>query len=138
MDKGNLIAARAQTWIGVRWRHQGRSFDHGVDCIGLCLKVYEAAGYAFEDQADYARHSDGLALRSILQTHMKNIEAPHMQSGDLAYFNEGGGAAHVGLISRAADQVSLIHAYAGRRKVVVQSLASFARPAALFRIKGID
>ncbi len=138
MDKGEFIAASARSWIGVRWRHQGRSFDHGVDCIGLCLKVYEQAGYVFEDQADYARRNHGLALRSALQKHMELVAANMLQSGDLAYFNEGGGAVHVGLISRTEKQLSLIHAYAGRRKVVAQPLASFARPSAVFRIKGID
>ena len=29
-----MVVAEARTWIGVKWRHQGRTRE-GVDCIGL-------------------------------------------------------------------------------------------------------
>ncbi|WP_025898616.1 NlpC/P60 family protein [Sneathiella glossodoripedis] len=138
MDKAQGIDWIARQWLGVRWQHQGRSREFGVDCIGLCLKVFESAGYVFEDETDYARRSDGSRLHRVLSQKLDRVRAADAQAGDLALFNEGRGAVHVGILSRVGEELSLIHAYAGRRKVVEQPLSTFARPAAIFRLKGTD
>ena len=74
MNRGDLIVAEARRWIGVRWRHQGRSRS-GVDCIGLCLCAVEAAtGTAFSAPATYSRRPAGSALQQALAAALDRVQ----------------------------------------------------------------
>ena len=48
------IVEYARTWLGTKWRHQGRS-KQGIDCIGLIIRTAEEFGFQYEDSTGYAR-----------------------------------------------------------------------------------
>lgn len=55
------IVAKARSWIGVRWRHQGRT-RHGVDCVGLIYVVGAALNLVSYDFRGYGRDTSILDI----------------------------------------------------------------------------
>lgn len=101
----------ARAWVGVPFRHQGRS-RAGVDCAGLFVCVAGELGLPVPfDRTDYAWEPDD-ALRQTLETHFQreNARAP----GDILLMNMGGTPRHVALWTGE----SIIHAYTPLGKVV--------------------
>ncbi len=135
MNKGELIVAEARRWIGVRWRHQGRS-RAGVDCIGLCLCALEAgAGATFDAPATYARRPSGRLLQAALAAALDPVQSGSGQAGDIALFSEAGQRVHVGILASKEGVQTVIHAHARRRAVVEEPLDVFGSAARIYRMK---
>ncbi len=135
MNNGDLIVAEARRWIGVRWRHQGRS-RAGVDCIGLCLCVVEGAtGAAFDVPATYARRPSGASLQAGPAAVLDTVRSGFGQCGDIALFSEAGQRVHVGILAEKDGVQTVLHAHARRRAVVEEPLAIFGPVASLYRLK---
>lgn len=51
----------ARKYLGVRWRHRGRS-RYSIDCAGLVVLAYRDLGVKITDYSNYGRepHNDGL------------------------------------------------------------------------------
>ena len=116
-----VAAARAQ--LGVRFRHQGRSM-RGVDCLGIVAMSYTAIGRAVADKAAYGREPLRQGLRAGL---IENLGQPasldSMQAGDVAFMRFAGEPTHIGILGDYPyGGLSLIHAYAGARRVVEHRL----------------
>jgi cell wall-associated NlpC family hydrolase len=111
----NSIVAAARGWLGVRWRHQGRSRD-GVDCVGLIVMVRrEVFGECF-DMTDYPREAVDETLREVCDTHAVRVDEP--RPGDLLLMSWGH-QRHIGIVGDYPfGGLSLIHAYMPARKVV--------------------
>ncbi|OUR76600.1 hypothetical protein A9Q83_13585 [Alphaproteobacteria bacterium 46_93_T64] len=132
------IVAEARRWIGVRWRHQGRSYHKGVDCIGLCLKVAEELDFEIPEISDYPRRQNGSVLTKSMGTLLRPISLKNWQQGDIALFREGGFPIHTGFLSLKGGQRMVIHAHARRRKVVEEALDIFGAPMAVYRLKEVS
>lgn len=80
MTTGEKIAAQARQYIGVPFQHCGRN-EHGMDCVGLCLKV----GYDLEltsyEPANYGRHVDAEFLRSELRKVLTEVPLQELEPG---------------------------------------------------------
>lgn len=116
MDQKSLIdklIAEARSYVGVKWRHRGRS-RFGIDCIGLVVKSTAAAGIEMRDRLDYSRTpwNDGL-LRELEAHFGEAVPLDELQPGDIvAMIGEGQPeAGHVGVIAEHAGRLSLIHSY---------------------------
>lgn len=134
MSDGQLIVDEARRWLGVRWRHQGRS-SQGVDCAGLCLCVGNALGAEIADSTGYPRRQDGTRLLAYLTDALQPVKKGAQAIGDIAVFNESGFPIHVGFLAEKESIPTVIHAHARRRKVIEEPLAVFGQPAAIFRLK---
>jgi cell wall-associated NlpC family hydrolase len=109
-----MITARdvvrvARSMIGVPFRHQGRSRVTGVDCVGLAIVTLQELGAVprpFEIM-DYARHPNGgeLADRIALVAVRWKKEL-----------------AHVAIVGRDDNGMTLIHAYSRRNSVIEHGL----------------
>ena len=137
MYDADQVIAEARRWIGVRWRHQGRSFSHGVDCIGLCLKVAENMGAEVPEVTGYPRRQNGSQLVSTMAKILKPVPCLRWQQGDIALFKDGGFPVHTGFLGLKDGQKTVIHAHARRRKVVEEVLDMFGSPVAVFRLKEV-
>ena len=126
------IVGAARDLIGVRWRHQGRDPQTGVDCVGLCLFALKAAGFSLPHIPDYPRRHNGSLLLSALQRHLTRVPVAALASGDIGLFQESGLPIHVGILSREGE-AAVIHAHARRRKVVEESLNIYGYPHQVFR-----
>lgn len=76
MKASELIAA-ARSFMGTRFRHQGRSPITGVDCIGFFIISAHKAGFLPIDfeRADYGRAPND-ALEERLAFHCEPLEGP--------------------------------------------------------------
>jgi len=133
------IIREARAWIGVRWRHQGRS-RFGVDCVGLVIQAGRSIGVEFED-APYPRRPDGTFLDGFRKRGREKA-VRDAQPGDALVFVFGGAPCHIGILTWKEGQWHLVHAHAHRRKVVeeplwaVRSLAG--SPSHCFEYPGVE
>jgi cell wall-associated NlpC family hydrolase len=104
------IVARARALIGTRFRPQGRSAAHGLDCIGVAALAVDAR----DVPRDYAlrggsvtRLAEGLAAAGL-----KRADA--MTAGDVLVLAPGPGQLHLGIFTGTG----LVHGDAGLRRVV--------------------
>lgn len=120
-----MIDQLARAWIGVPWKHLGRS-KSGVDCIGLVLLVLHEAGFQIPDPKPYTRDPDGTKLTDGVTRYSTRDQ---LVPGRVILFRAGAVSAHVGLSSLNPNTgvLSVIHAYAPYRKVVEQPFDDFFR-----------
>lgn len=129
----------ARRYIGVPWRHLGRSRE-GIDCIGLVLLAARDCGLAADDPAPYAREPSSQRLRQELAGVLDEVPIAAARRGDVLVFNLGLYAGHIGVLGfhPAYYVPSVIHAYAPRRRVVEEPLASIdaGTLTGAFRLRG--
>lgn len=139
------IIREARALLGVKFHHQGRSREAGVDCLGMLVLVAQACGLSFEGQAvtahdrtDYGHHPDTAFLAASLRRFLQPVQ--DMRPGDVGLFLIDKRPQHLGVITDypVAGEFGLIHAYAPLRKVVEHRLDEQwkERLAGLFRFVG--
>ena len=131
MTSADTIIDTARSYLGTRFRHQGRTRAEGLDCLGLLLAIAQDIGVTW--QADIgAMHEDRgyshmpctTELRRGLELSLIAKPTEAMQITDIVLLCVQGRAQHLGILARYADSDdrSLIHAYAPARKVVEHRL----------------
>lgn len=123
-----------RSWLGVPWRHLGRS-RHGVDCIGLVILAAAEAGMPIADPAPYARQPQETALLRGVLAHGRRV--PEARAGDVLVFRMGLFGGHVGIatVHPLYGVPAVLHAYAPHRKVVEQRMDAELRAAMLAVIR---
>ena len=133
------FVAAARSYVGVPWRHRGRSRT-GVDCIGLVLLVAREVGMDLPDPAPYAREPQGTRLLEGILAHTTRMA--EAAPGDVLLFRLGLYGGHVGIASvhPAWGVPACLHAYAPRRQVVEQPMDAELRAALLgaFRLPVLE
>lgn len=119
---GDRIVAAARGWLGVPWRHQGRS-RRGVDCVGLVVCVARELGHEPEDFTAYARHADTFDFAERFRRALREVPVAEAQPGDVLVFAERAFPCHCAVLSRRHGVPHLIHAHALRRRVIEEPLA---------------
>lgn len=113
------IVRQAQTWIGVPFVEQGRSKEHGIDCLGLYVGVGLELGFKGElgefikHLAVEHRYTSSPKATEIRQACLKYLDPDILREfrpGDLAQIAIGSEANHIGIIGYG----TLINCY-GRR-----------------------
>jgi hypothetical protein len=79
---GSDFVTAARSFMGCRWRHQGRSRE-GVDCIGLVVAARAAVGLETLDVNDYSRKQPGEPMLKYCREHMLPIGRDALQPGDI-------------------------------------------------------
>jgi len=136
--RGDLIVVAARSFLGVPWRHLGRSRG-GVDCIGLVLLSLREVGVQIDDPAPYQREPQGTRLLDGIRAHAAQVARE--RPGDILLFRMGVYGAHVGIASvHPSWRVpAVVHAYAPHRCVVEQPMDGAARTALVgaFRLREV-
>ena len=122
------FVAAARSYVGVPWRHLGRSRT-GVDCIGLVLLAAREVGVGLPDPAPYAREPQGTRLLEGILAHAERVS--EASPGDVVLFRMGLYGGHVGIASVHPDWnvPACLHAYAPRKQVVEQPMDTELRAA---------
>lgn len=117
----DAFVTAARGWLGVPWRHLGRT-RAGVDCIGLVLLSAAEAGLSLPDPAPYAREPQGAALLTGALAHGARVA--QARPGDVLLFSMGLYAGHIGIATThpVFGVPAVLHAYAPHRKVVEQAM----------------
>jgi cell wall-associated NlpC family hydrolase len=118
-DERDAFIAAARTYLGVRFKHQGRS-RNGVDCVGLCVLAMQAIGRTCFDAKIYSRHAQKQGLRAAL---VRNLGEPvpkdQMRDGDIALMAFASEPSHVGIVTNySLGGFALLHTFAQMKKVV--------------------
>lgn len=111
------IVIEARRWVGVPWRHQGRS-QSGIDCAGLVVMVAHDLGLSEFDTTNYGRLPEGDRLLQICQDNLVQQPKTPLMPGQVVAMRFDGNTQHLGIIGTypVEGEVSLIHSYANARK----------------------
>ncbi|MEO5376067.1 MAG: C40 family peptidase [Alphaproteobacteria bacterium] len=115
------ILHTARGYLGVRFRHQGRSRG-GLDCAGLIVAVAHDLGLSDADYTAYGHEPDGRTLHTLLARHMDEVAPGDMALGDVVFMAFQAFPQHLGILADAGRPFSLIHAFAPARKVIEHRL----------------
>lgn len=118
------IMNEADDWLGVRWRHQGRTRINGIDCVGLVVLTGGALGLIgdFKDTQQYARTPSLGSLAQPFDDNMTRKPLDLRQKGDVVLMRDDVYPCHVGIITESIGLEGMIHAHALSRKVVKHPL----------------
>lgn len=111
---GQDVVTEARKWLGTPWKHQGRS-RHGIDCVGLIIKVAHGLGLSDYDYTGYGRVPDGKELRHLVELHLEPARVDEMGAVLLMRFMRE--PQHLAIRTEG-----LIHAYAHVGRVIETSL----------------
>lgn len=119
-----------RTWIGVPWRHQGRT-RFGVDCVGLIsvlAGVVRGPEFVAQyDRTDYGRKPTQYSLTEALAPFCDLIAVGQLQEGDVVSLADGPYPCHLGVLSMQQGQMYIIHSSARLRKVTEEPFGDFWR-----------
>ena len=141
------IVREVRSWIGTRYRHQGRVKGVGVDCIGLVGGVALGVGvpnaaewFADSNMHNYARTPDRHMLTRACARFFDPIPVAAARAGDVLLFSLEGQPRHFAILVDEYRQ-RVVHAYAlfAARRVVEQGLPiARASVIAAYCYKGVD
>lgn len=116
------IIAEARGWLGVPWRHQGRS-SSGIDCVGLVVCVARALDLSDYDSTGYSRRAHGQGFVEHFRGNMDGVAIPDARSGDVLVFADQAYPCHCGFLTERLGHPHLLHAHATRRQVIEEPYA---------------
>lgn len=144
MTPADLIA-EARTWEGVQFRHQGRSKESGVDCIGYFVCMLAAHGRLpddFRDNPCYGRAPNTTEFIDTVERICTPIDV--VEDGCLATiaWPQAKYPSHAAII----DGEYMIHAYERAKKVVrcgygepwLRMTRGRAHPLGIYRLPGVE
>ena len=117
----DALILECRTYLGVPWRHQGRS-RRGVDCVGFILLALKALNIPTVEITGYTRNPDGVALKEIMdkQPSLTSVSPPYRR-GDIVLFRIRKEPQHVALLTESSTSaLGMIHSYNGGEKKVVE------------------
>lgn len=121
MPSRSTIVSTARSFLGVRWRHQGRSRD-GCDCVGLVAAVADELGMLPGDfSVPPYRREPGPELLVYFDRYLDRIPIHSIRDGSIVLFAFMGQPYHAGIMVNLSSQ-AIVHAFATKRKVVTDYL----------------
>ena len=141
----NQIIAEARSWIGTKFKYQGRvkksNMDQGgCDCLGIIIKIaeqlnlYSKTGqllYLY-DQTNYEKLPNPQEIIDFCNLHFDQVSPEEMAPGDIVILSFNKKPQHLAIISDTAisdnisnAQLSIIHSFLGTRKIVEQTLTTY-------------
>ncbi len=116
------IVAEARGWLGVPWRHQGRT-RCGIDCVGLVVCVARGLDLSDYDSTGYGRRPQGQGFVQHFRDNMDAVPIPDARPGDVLVFADQAYPCHCGFLTERFGQPHLLHAHATRRMVIEEPYA---------------
>lgn len=130
----------ARSYVGVPFKHMGRSKLDGVDCVGFLVLLGRELGAYDYDYLPYGRR--GLPGRFLAKFEERLVRKPYgkVDMGDIVVLREGRYDCHCGLIASMFGELTLIHAYFKKGQVLEQNYDSLWQGAtvASFYFPGMD
>jgi cell wall-associated NlpC family hydrolase len=105
-QRAAFIAA-ARSFMGARWKHQGRRPD-AMDCLGLVVLALRAVGVAVEDRQGYGRTPYNRQLAAALRAHFGE-PVDDLQPGDIVTMSWAGEEHHVAILTDHPEGLGVIH-----------------------------
>lgn len=114
MARSSEVVAIARELVGLPFKHQGRSLETGIDCMGVLVLTAVGLGLAPEDSTAYSRrlgfdHALALLVRAGVT---REVDGPG--EGRIVVFHMPGNLLHGGILTRGG----MIHAWWSAHKVI--------------------
>jgi len=129
----NKIINEARSWLGTKFKHQGRikkttNDSGGCDCLGLIIGVAKNLHIrakngellASFDQIIYPKLLTSNILQEELNKLLFEIEIKDLQAGDIILLKINNWPQHLAIVSDITPHITIIHSYIQARKVVEQ------------------
>ena len=135
----NELISECRTYLGVPWKHQGRS-RKGVDCVGFLLLALKHLSIETIETKGYSRHPDGVKLKEIMdsQPSFEKVNSPYKR-GDIVLLRIRKEPQHVALLTESGTaELGMIHSFnGGEKKVVEHDFAEYWRQkiVSVYRLK---
>jgi cell wall-associated NlpC family hydrolase len=134
--KADDIICSARAYLGVPFRHQGRTPPLALDCAGLFVQVCLDLGLPVLDEQGYGRNPfRGLLEQCISrQTFLFRVPKEQMQAGDVLLMKFEGEPQHIAIHAGS----TMIHSYEHAGRVVEHRISSMwrARIVHVYRFEG--
>jgi cell wall-associated NlpC family hydrolase len=106
------IVEAAEKFLGLRFVHQGRSAETGIDCVGLLVLIGREIGYPeIHDVEGYRRIPRPEVIRDVLARNCDEIAISDAREGDFYFMRYGGRIPrHAAVIHSMHPEQKLIHA----------------------------
>lgn len=141
MITNQMVVDEARSYMGIKWRHQGRSRVHGIDCAGLIVCVAHKLEITDYDFSAYPKVPDGKSFLKHFKNNLATVRlSPGMRgvmSGDIVVMRDKHYPCHCGFLVIENGKLNVIHARADRHKVVEEPLTPEHKPVRVFRFHGI-
>ena len=136
------VVAAARACIGVPYRHLGRDPARGLDCVGLLLHAFAAAGLAVAGApAGYGRRPQGHRLLAEVARHGRRLTLKEARPADvLAFAGSERLPCHLALVTATAPELLIVHSWAEHRRVAEHRLAGWSggAPVGVWRLFELD
>ncbi len=142
------VVNTARSFVGIRFKHQGRDVPPhphpGLDCVGVVAKTAHLLGLSDFDWTNYQRMATwSNQFEACFADNMKREDIRAIRPGMTVIFRQEQFPCHCGIVGfRPGRGLSLIHAYLPSRKVVEEDFAGeWAKPPALmgaFSYHGVE
>lgn len=115
----DTVLTEARSYIGVPYRHMGRTRHGGVDCLGLVFEVGKELGlHEYDDSISYPRSAFDRSMLEAVRKHSTSVKLADLQDGDIIIFRDTMFPQHMGFMVWHGTDRWLINANARKRKVV--------------------
>lgn len=112
------VVDAARRWVGTKWRHQGRSLVHGIDCAGLVIAIAKELDISTFDIYNYQRDPQNDNFIAHFRREMTKRPIADRMPGDILLMRDNMFTCHSVVYDIVDGAEMIIHAYARRRKVV--------------------
>jgi len=134
------IVRQAREWLGVPYRHQGRTRE-GCDCLGLIVGVAAELDIARWRVPGYSGWPDGRTLEAACLQHLRTAARPGCGAVGLFWYARRGRAQHLAIFSHLDDgRLAMIHSLKTNARVVEHGVDEFwrARLLSCWSLPGVD
>jgi cell wall-associated NlpC family hydrolase len=130
------VCAKARAFVGVPYRHQGRT-PAGLDCIGLVVLVARELGLADYTPPPYRPTPDPAVLIGEVDRELERIPITRAREGDVLVMKWSTEPQHFALL---VDGLRIVHSYMQARRVVEHRLDEqwYGRICRAYRFRGIE
>jgi cell wall-associated NlpC family hydrolase len=126
------VISEAKKWVGVPYRHLGKSKESGVDCIGLITEVSKVFGLSLKAPEAYSDHPSGDMLLRHANAQLKPVaqgteSKNHLKTGTIMmlWTFSAKEPQHFGWYDDTEGRPMIIHAFAKENRVCHHGMDNF-------------
>jgi hypothetical protein len=131
------IQSVARSYLNVPWRHQGRTREFGLDCMGLPIAVARDIGLTVADFVSYGLQPDWPTLYRFLHPNAFRISIDEKGPGDLVLL-ENEGVPHGAILPDGGAPFSIIHSWQPNKKVIEALFDETLSVRGYYRYRGLE
>lgn len=140
-DKRQIIVSEARSWIGTKFRHQGRTKGIGCDCAGVLVGIAKIINMKLIDMRGYGRTPFGGQLKKTMDEQFDPVLISHVCPGDILLLRVRKEPQHLAIVADYKyGGLSIIHSTSDIGRVVEHrfDVAVKKKIVAAYKFPGVD